>query len=115
MIKTAFVFLHLLGLAALIGGGFTQWNVSAKLVSPTMLWGARVQLISGWILAGLVTFTEPQVDHAKFAVKLVTTGIVVGILEFNRHSIKNPPFWTAMGLSVFNIAVTLFWTNSAES
>ena len=45
--------------------------------------------------------------YAKFAVKLVTTSIVVGILEFNRRSIKNPPLWTTMGLSIFNVAIKI--------
>ena len=113
ILKTVFVFIHLLGLAALIGGGFAQWNASAKLASPTMLWGARVQLISGLILWGLVESTEQGVYHAKFAVKLVATGIVVGILESSRGSLPNTPFWTAMGLSVLSVAVALFWATSA--
>ena len=113
IIKTVFVFIHLLGLAALIGGGFVQWNASAKLASPTMLWGARVQLISGLILWGLVAFTEQGVHHAKFAVKLAVTSIVVGILESSRRSLPNTPFWTAMGLSVFNVGASLFWPTSA--
>ena len=113
IIKNAFVFIHLLGLAALIGGGFAQWNAAAKLASPTMLWGSRVQLISGLILWGLVASTEQQVYHAKFAIKLVATGIVVGILESSRRSIKNTPFYAAMGLSALNVAVALFWATSA--
>jgi len=98
ILKTVFVFIHLLGLAALIGGGFAQWNASPRLASPTMLWGARAQLISGLILWGLVALTEQGVYHAKFAVKLVANAIIVGTLESSRRSLPNTPFWTAMGL-----------------
>jgi hypothetical protein len=114
ILKTVFVFIHLLGLAALIGGGFAQWNASAKLASPTMLWGARVQLISGLVLWGLVASTEQGVYHAKFAVKLVANAVIVGILESSRRSLSNTGFLGSMGLSIFNVALALFWATSAE-
>ncbi len=115
ILKNIFVFVHFLGLAALIGGAFAQWNAAVKQASPTMVWGARVQLISGIILLALVEMTEKQVHHAKFAVKLVVLIGILGILESSRRrGLSNNGFLAAMGLSILNIALSLFWTTSAE-
>ena len=114
ILKTVLVFVHTLGLAALIGGAFVQWNAANKQVSPTMLWGARMQLISGLVLWGLVEATEQNVHHFKFAAKLVVMIVIVGILESGRRSLSNNGFMASLGLSVLNVALALFWTTSGD-
>ena len=114
IVKTIFLFVHFLGLAALIGGAFVQWNATIKQASPTMIWGARVQLITGIILLALVEMSEQNVHHLKFAVKLVVNVIVVGILESSRKSLSSTAFQSAMGLSILNVALAMFWTTSSE-
>jgi hypothetical protein len=114
IVKTIFLFVHFLGLAALIGGAFVQWNAATKQASPTMIWGARVQLITGIILLALVEMTEQNVHHFKFALKLVVNVIVVSILESSRKSLSNTAFQAAMGLSILNVALAMFWTTSTE-
>lgn len=115
ILKNSFEFIHFLGLAALIGGAFVQWNAAVKQASPTMLWGARVQLITGIILLALVEMTEKQVQHAKFAVKLVVLIAILGILESSRRrGLSSNGYWASLGLSVLNVALSLFWTTSAE-
>ncbi len=113
ILKTVLVFVHTLGLAALIGGAFVQWNTANKQSSPSMLWGARVQLISGLVLWGLVEATEQNVHHFKFAAKLVVMIVIVGILESSRRSLSNNGFMASLGLSVLNVALALFWTTSS--
>lgn len=114
IVKTIFGFVHILGLAALIGGAFVQWSAATKQASPTMIWGARVQLITGIILLALVEMTEQNVHHAKFAVKLIVTVIVVGILESSRKSLSNMAFQAVVGLSILNVALAMFWTTSQD-
>jgi hypothetical protein len=114
IVKTIFGFIHILGLAALIGGAFVQWNAATKQASPTMIWGARVQLITGIILLALVEMTEQNVHHLKFAVKLGVMFVIVGILESSRKSLSNAGFQAAMGLSILNVALAMFWTTSSE-
>jgi uncharacterized membrane protein HdeD (DUF308 family) len=114
ILKTLLVLVHTLGLAALIGGAFVQWNAANKQASPSMLWGARVQLISGLVLWGLVEATEQNVHHFKFATKLVFNIVVVGILESSRRSLSNNGFMASLGLSVLNVALALFWTTSSD-
>lgn len=59
--------------------------------------------------------TEQQVHHAKFAVKRVVLLVILGILESaRRRGLSNNGFWATMGLSVLNVALSLFWTTSAE-
>ncbi len=113
IVKTIFLFVHFLGLAALIGGAFVQWNAATKQASPTMIWGARVQLLTGIILLGLVEMTEQNVHHLKFTVKLVVNLIVAVILESSRKSLSNAGFQAAMGLSILNVALAMFWTTSS--
>ena len=114
ILKTVFVFVHTLGLAALIGGAFVQWNVANKQASPMMLWGARVQLISGLVLWGLVEASEQNVHHFKFAATLVVMIAIVGILESGRRTLSNNGLMTSLGLSVLNVALALFWTTSSD-
>ena len=115
ILKTIFVFIHVLGLAALIGGAFVQWNAAIKQASATMIWGSRVQLITGMILLALVEMTEQQVHHAKFAAKLVVMIAILGILESSRRrGLSNYGFLTSFGLLVLNVALALFWTTSSE-
>ena len=104
-LKMIFGFIHILGLAALIGGAFAQWNAATKRASSTIVWGARVQLITGIILLALVEMTEQNVHHAKFALKLIVNVIVVGILESSRKNLSNAAFQAAVGLSILNVAL----------
>jgi hypothetical protein len=113
-VQSIFVFIHFLGLAALIGGAFVQWNTATKQASPAMVWGARMQLITGIILLALVETSEQNVQHIKFAVKLIVNVIVVGILESSRKNLSNTAFQTAMGLSILNVALALFWPTTSE-
>ena len=114
-LKTILVFIHLLGLAALIGGAFAQWTATAKQASPPMLWGARTQLISGIALTVIVYMTEKNIHHFKFAAKLIVLFVILGILESSRRRVlSNNAFWTAMSLSVLDVALVHFWTTSAD-
>jgi hypothetical protein len=79
-----------------------------------MLWGARVQLVSGLALWGLVEATEQHVHHFKFAAKLVAMIVIVGILESGRSGLSNNGFLASLGLSVLNVALAVSWTTSSD-
>jgi hypothetical protein len=112
--KTIFVFIHILGLAALIGGALVQWNTTNKQASPTMLWGVRVQLISGLILWVLVANSEQHVQHLKFLVKLSLTAVIAGILESSRRSLSTNGYGVSLGVAILNVALSLFWQTTSE-
>ena len=72
------VALHLLGMAAIVGGWIAVR--SGRTVIAPIVWGARAQLLTGLALVGIASAIkddEHTVNNAKIAVKLV---IAVGVL-----------------------------------
>ncbi len=109
-----FVVIHLLGMAALVGSYFTV--LKAPKITEVMVWGARVQFLSGLIIVGL---GEGALDknyiHAKIAVKLVLSLAIVALAEITRARQKkgqpNPNLVHVVGgLSVVTDFVAALWT-----
>ncbi|WP_462418118.1 hypothetical protein [Kytococcus sp. Marseille-QA3725] len=103
---------HLLGMAALVGG----WLVSLRtdVINTVMLWGARVQLLTGLLLVLLAETDGMPLDHAKIGVKVVISLIVVGLCEIaadkerrgaEAQALRN----SAGGLAVLNVLVASLW------
>ncbi len=76
------VAVHLLGMAAIVGGYLSV--LKAPRISEVMVWGARIQLLSGLVIVGLgeaVDSLGKDYDHAKIGVKLLITLIIVAVAE----------------------------------
>ena len=74
------IVLHLLFMAALIGGyavAATQGGAS----TPVMVWGARMQLLTGAALMGTAIAMDLQIDHMWLGIKLVVALAVVALCE----------------------------------
>ncbi|MGY0499716.1 hypothetical protein ACWZHB_14625 [Nocardia sp. FBN12] len=105
---------HLLGMAAVVGG----YVASRPVVSELMVWGARAQLITGVILAGLasgVDSLDKDPDTTKLAVKLVISVAVAAFAEMGRGDAKRGKQidWmtdAAGGLAIVNVGVAVLWT-----
>lgn len=105
---------HLLGMAAVVGG----YLASRPVVSELMVWGARAQLVTGVILAGLasgVDSLDKDPDTTKLAVKLVISVAVAAFAEMSRGDAKRgkQTGWmteAAGGLAVVNVVVAVLWT-----
>ncbi|MFC4128531.1 hypothetical protein [Nocardia rhizosphaerae] len=104
---------HLLGMAALVGG----FAAARPVVSELMVWGARAQLITGVILAGLasaVDSLDKEPDTTKLAVKLGLAVVVTALAEMGRADAKRGKQinWmtdVAGGLAILNVAVAALW------
>lgn len=104
---------HLLGMAALVGG----FVAARPVVSELMVWGARAQLITGVILAGLASGVESldkEPDTTKLAVKLGISVAVAALAEMGRADAKRGKQidWmtdAAGGLAIVNVAVAALW------
>ncbi|MFC6012262.1 hypothetical protein [Nocardia lasii] len=104
---------HLLGMAAVVGG----YVASRPRVSELMVWGARAQLITGVILAGMASGIESlhkEPDTTKLAVKLVIAFAVAAFAEISRGDAKRGkqvPWMTdaAGGLAIVNVLVAVLW------
>ena len=76
---------HLLGMAAIVGGWFSV--LRAPCVLPSMVWGARAQIISGALLWGILESGAADdagdPDRVKLTVKLLVAIVVTGLAEAN--------------------------------
>ena len=109
------VVLHLLGMAALVGG----WFAFARGVASTevMVWGARAQVVTGLVLVGLaeaVDSLDKHVNNPKIGVKLVVALAAAACIEIARaRGRKGTDTRTlvqaAGGLGVLNVLVAALW------
>ncbi|QLY27949.1 hypothetical protein [Nocardia huaxiensis] len=104
---------HLLGMAAVVGG----YAASQPRVSELMVWGARMQLLTGLILAGMasaIDSLDKDPNTTKLAVKLVIAVAVAAFAEMGRADAKRGkavPWMThaAGGLAIVNVLVAALW------
>jgi hypothetical protein len=108
--------LHILGVAAIVGSAVF---VARGVVTPALLWGARVQVLTGLALVGLKegskTAADPAPDHTWVAVKLVVALVVVACVEIanarHRKGSDEPRLvHAAGGLAVLNVLVAILWS-----
>ena len=105
--QLALVFIHLLGMAAVVGGYFAGIRSVPKRLSAGMVHGTLLQLLSGVLLLGLGT--EP-VNHAKFGIKIAIT-VVLLLISWPRRRDQEIPSGTyhAVGiLALTNVAIAVF-------
>jgi hypothetical protein len=111
---------HMLGLAALVGGWFTALVRSREeglAAGPVMVWGARIQVLTGLALVGLAeaALDDVDVDQTKIAVKLVVALVVAALVEVSagrgrRGAAVAPAMVSAAGaLAVVNVLVATLW------
>jgi uncharacterized membrane protein HdeD (DUF308 family) len=90
--RIVLVILHLLGMAIIIGGYFT--NIRAPKVSPGMLHGSYLQLVTGLALAGIaeaLVADGDSVNHMKIGIKLVLAVIVTVFAFIGKRKEKANP------------------------
>ena len=110
------VVLHLLGMAALVGGWFAFTRGVAS--TEVMVWGARAQVLTGLVLVGLaeaVDSLDKHVDNPKIGVKLVVALAAAGCIEIARGRARRTGaearglVQAAGGLGVLNVLVAALW------
>lgn len=107
------VVLHLLGMAAIVGG----W-LASRTGSPAMapiVWGARAQLVTGLALVGLAEAGDGSPDHTKVAVKLVVAVAVAACAEIAAaRARRGEPSGSLLDgagiLAVVNVLVAVLWS-----
>ena len=109
-LHTPLLFLHLLGMALIVG----PWAVAVLeqkfTISTAMVIGAATQLATGIMLPGAL---GADADHAKLGVKALLTillAIMIVIPWFKKRDPVNSGHYYAIGaLSVITVAVAVFW------
>ncbi len=101
ILRLILVVLHLLGMAIIIGGYFA--SIKAPRVSPGMLHGAYLQLVTGLALTGLAEAMVDDgeaVNHMKIGIKVVLA-LLVAVFAFlgKRKEKANPDQGTSAGMA----------------
>lgn len=118
-IINAFVVLHFIGLASLLGGFLVQMKSlrsgTAKII-PAMVHGAWTMLITGLVLVGmhewLGSMTEGhEINNMKIGVKLIVVLVILILVMLNRKKdlVKTGLFGAIGALTLLNIVLAVFW------
>lgn len=110
-----FVVLHLLGMAAIVGGWLAARSGSSTLAP--LVWGARAQLVTGLLLVGLHEMSKDpgeSLNHTKVAVKLLVAIAVAACAEIaagraRKGQGKPELVDAAAGLTVLNVLIAVLW------
>ncbi|MFI5906580.1 hypothetical protein [Dactylosporangium sp. NPDC051541] len=111
-LRLILLFLHLIGFALLLGGSIAQYLTGKLRISPAMLWGSVVMLLTGFGLAApLRGGGDAEPPTAKLAVKLVIGCMIFAMVFFarKRTEVNRGHFLALVGLTLVNAAVAVFW------
>lgn len=117
--RNVLVILHLVGMAAVLGGFLTQMKAMAKKAArivPAMVHGAWTALITGILLVGVAQWrigmgANFEVDHTKIAVKSIIAAVILVLVIINRKKDNvNTPIFGAIGaLTLTNLVLAVIW------
>ncbi|MEV5884048.1 hypothetical protein AB0L74_15190 [Streptomyces sp. NPDC052020] len=110
-----FVGLHIIGIAALLGGFLTQMKPMGQGTArfgPAMLHGALTMLVTGVILVGLNQADDQPVDNIKIGVKLALLIVILGLVYVKRDEEKaDKGLFGLVGLlTMANVFIAVLWT-----
>ncbi|MEK8171278.1 hypothetical protein NKH77_22980 [Streptomyces sp. M19] len=110
-----FVGLHIIGIAALLGGFLNQMSAlrtGEARITKGMLHGALTMLVTGLALAGLNQADDNDLNNTKLAIKLALLVVILGVVYVKRDEEKVEP--AALGvvgaLTTANIFIAVLWT-----
>ncbi|MFC8917013.1 hypothetical protein ACFT5C_14700 [Streptomyces sp. NPDC057116] len=111
----AFVALHIIGIAALLGGFMTQMKAMGEGTArfgPAMLHGALTMLVTGVVLVGLNQADDQTVNNVKIGVKLAILVVILGLVYVKRDEerVDKAVFGAVGGLTMANIFIATLWT-----
>lgn len=111
----AVVGLHIIGIAALLGGFMTQMKAMGKgeaRMVPAMLHGALTMLVTGVALVGLNQADGNSVNTVKIGVKLALLVVILGLVYVKRddEKVEAPVFGAVGALTAANVFVAVLWT-----
>ena len=110
-VRHVLLFLHLLGMASLLGGALVQLRDGTHVVNSAMLHGAITQVVTGLLLVGVIEGQNDPIDHTKIGVKLAVGLVITVLCWVNRRKDVVPPglFMGILLLAVGNVGVAVFW------
>ncbi|MFB8212572.1 MULTISPECIES: hypothetical protein [unclassified Streptomyces] len=109
------VALHIIGIAALLGGFLGQMKAmkagTARFV-PGMLHGALTMLVTGVALVGLDQADDHPVNNVKIGIKLLFLVVILGLVYVKRdeEKVEKGVFAAVGALTLANIFIATLWT-----
>jgi hypothetical protein len=111
-VRHLLVFLHLLGMAMLIGTLMLQLKAGKDApLNKGWLHGSGLQLVTGLALMLLAPLTGQDYNHMKLGIKLLVL-VVIGVFAVLYVTKDKAPKWLAPtmgGLVVLNVGLAVFW------
>lgn len=111
------VVVHLLGMAALVGGWLAlRLSPESNSLLTLLVWGARLQVITGIILVGLIMAADDPINHMKVGIKFLIALAAAACAEIaGGRARRGQPNIQALrdgaGLAgVLNVLVAVLWT-----
>jgi hypothetical protein len=104
------VFIHLLGMAAVVGGYFAGLTNSPKRLTAGITHGTLLQFLTGVLLIGLAEMGTDPVNHTKFGIKIAVTAVIL-LLAWPRRkdvSIAANTYHAIGVLALLSVAVAVF-------
>ncbi|MFG2195261.1 hypothetical protein [Streptomyces sp. NPDC048639] len=110
-----FVGLHIIGIAALLGGFLNQMKAMGEgtaRFTPGMLHGALTMLVTGVALVGLNQADDQTVNNVKIGVKLAVLVVILGLVYVKRdeEKVEKGAFGAVGLLTLANIFIAVLWT-----
>ncbi|MGQ0630838.1 MAG: hypothetical protein ACT4P1_07325 [Sporichthyaceae bacterium] len=111
VLRAILLVIHVVGMAALLGGFALQTMASDRRMVPVIFHGAGLQLLTGLLLVGVNSADDRDLNHTKIAVKLLIALAVVGLTHANRRKdiVAPPIFYGTFALAAANAVIAYSW------
>jgi hypothetical protein len=114
-VKPVLVFIHLLGMAAIVGGYFAGLSNSPKRLTAGITHGTLLQFLTGLLLIGIAEAemaneTGDDLRHVRFGIKISVAAVIL-LLAWPRRkdvSIASNTYHAIGVLALLNVAVAVF-------
>lgn len=109
-LHTVLYVLHMIAMIAIVAGAVIPQPTGRQV----LVWGARLQLLIGLLLVGVLEMDDATLNHAKIAVKLLVALGVVATAEMSNGRYKrgvdgSALAYAAAALTIVNAAIAFLW------
>ena len=111
IVRLSLRYLHIVGVALLLGGFAVQAFARQYRINSAMLYGSIAQIVTGVALAAPLGRDE-QPDTAKIAIKLILALLIAAmvIVVRDKPTVAKGHFLAIGGTTLVTIGVAVFWT-----